>query len=188
MLSLLLLALAAAGALLSIGQYRTNTIENGIAAGQIREMDDEIKRLTGEGQKVRQQLTPEQQDLLIASHKLVANKAFGWSRLFADLESVLPGNVSASRIVVRNVYKDGDRLKAELELGVLSRDYQAVIGMIANMSNSGLFQAEIRGQDLQQSDRSNYTEYTLRLVYSPAYGYSPAADTEVAQTGQGGAQ
>ena len=51
-------------------------------------MDDEIKRLNGEGIKVQQQLTPEQQNLLIASHKLVANKAFGWSRLFADLEAV----------------------------------------------------------------------------------------------------
>jgi Tfp pilus assembly protein PilN len=188
LLSLLLLALAAAGALLSISRYRTNTIENDIALSQIREMDDEIKRLNGEGYKVQQQLTPEQQNLLIASHKLVANKAFGWSRLFADLEAVLPGSVSASRIVVRNVYKDGDRVKAELELGVLSRDYQAVMGMIANMNSSGLFQAELRGQDLQQSDRSSYTEYTLRLVYSPAYGYSTTPTTEVAQTGQGGDQ
>src|SRR5688500_2544264 len=126
--------------------------------------------------------------LLIASHKLVANKAFGWSRLFADLEAVLPGSVSASLLAVANIYKDGDRIKAELDLGVLSRDYQSVMTMIANMNNSGLFQAELKGQDRQQNERLTFTEYTLRLVYTPAYGYASSSSGDVAQTGQGGEQ
>jgi Tfp pilus assembly protein PilN len=144
-------------------------------------MEDEIGRLKGEGEKVQQQLSPEQRQVLIAAHKLVANKTFGWSRLFADLESVLPGSVSTSRISVQNIYRDGDRVKAELELGVLSRDYQSVMGMIGSMNNSGLFQAELRGQDRQENERVTYTEYTLRLVYTPAYGYT--ASSEVAQGG-----
>lgn len=189
LLSLLLLAFAVAGALLCFSQLNRNSTENEIAKGQIRQMEDEIKQLRGEGEKVRQQLSPDQQNLLVASHKLVANKSFGWSRLFADLESVLPPNVSASRIAVENVFKDGDRVKAELDFGVLSRDYQAVMNMIAAMNNSGLFQAELRGQDLQKNERVTFSEYTLRLVYTPAYGYTTAPASEVAQTGQqGGAQ
>lgn len=183
LLSMLLLALAVSGAILCFSQLSANRKLNDIARDQVREMDAELARLKGEGNKVQQQLTPQQRELLVASHKLVANKTFGWSRLFADLEAVLPGSVSASRIAVENIYKDGDRVKAELEFGVLSRDYTAVMTMIENMNNSGLFQAELRGQNLQKNERVTFTEYTLRLVYTPAYGVSTAPATDIAQTG-----
>ncbi len=184
LLSLLLLALAVAGSVMSFAQLNENSKLRELSAGQLRDMEAEIGRLKGEGAKIQQQLTPEQRDLLVASHKLVANKSFGWSRLFADLESVLPGSVSASRIAVENVFKDGDRVKAELEFGVLSRDYGAVITMIGSMNNSGLFQAELKSQDLQKNERMTYTEYTLRLIYSPAYGQSTSApSSDIAQTG-----
>lgn len=188
LLSLLLLALAAAGGLLGFATLNRNHTDNEIAKADIQRMQAEISRLKGEGTKIQQQLTPEQQALLIASHKLVANKSFGWSRLFADLESVLPGSVSASQISVDNIYRDGDRIKAELDFAVLSRDYPAVMNMIAAMNNSGVFQAELRGQDLQKNERTTFTEYTLHLIYTPAYSYTSAPSTEVAQTGQGGAQ
>lgn len=184
LLSLLLLALAVAGSVMSFAQLSENAKIKEIAAGNLKDMETEIGRLKGEGAKIQQQLTPEQRDLLVASHKLVANKSFGWSRLFADLESVLPGSVSASRIAVENVYKDGDRVKAELEFGVLSRDYAAVMTMIESMNNSGLFQAELKSQDLQKNERMTYTEYTLRLIYTPAYGQSTTApSSDIAQTG-----
>lgn len=188
LLSLLLLALAVSGGLLCFSQMNKAATENELAKSEIKRMDEEIKALKGMGEAVQQQLTPDQQNLLIASHKLVANKTFGWSRLFADLEAVLPGSVSASRIAVENIYKDGDRIKAELDFGVKSRDYQAVMMMIANMNNSGLFQAELRGQDRQQNDRLTFTEYTLHLIYTPAYGYATTSSGEVAQSSQGGGQ
>ena len=183
LLSLLLLALAVSGAVMSFAQLSANSKLTELSAGQLKDMETEIGRLKGEGAKIQQQLTPEQRDLLVASHKLVANKSFGWSRLFADLESVLPGSVSASRIAVENVYKDGDRVKAELEFGVLSRDYAAVMSMIESMNNSGLFQAELKSQDLQKNERMTYTEYTLRLIYTPAYGRSTAPSSDIAKTG-----
>ena len=151
-------------------------------------MREEVARLKGEGDKVQQQLTPEQREMLVASHKLVANKSFGWSRLFADLESVIPGSVSASRITVENIYRDGDRIKAELDFGVISRDYQAVMAMIGTMNSSGLFQAELRAQNLQTNQRTSYSEYTLRLIYSPTHAYVSTAANEIAQTNQGGGQ
>ncbi|MEO6334379.1 MAG: hypothetical protein ABIO91_05280 [Pyrinomonadaceae bacterium] len=188
LISLILLALAVSAGILCFKQLNTVATQTEIAKSEIKRMDEEINGLKGKAGAVQQQLTPEQQNLLIASHKLVANKTFGWSRLFADLEAVLPGSVSASRIAVENIYKDGDRIKAELDFGVLSRTYPAVITMIANMNNSGLFQAELRGQDRQQNERLTYTEYTLHLVYTPAYGYAPRPAGEIARSNQGGGQ
>lgn len=165
-----------------------NRAENARLAANIQEGQEEIQRLKGEGEKVQQLLTPDQKSLLTAAHKLVANKAFGWSRLFADLEGVLPGSVSASRIVVGNVYQEGDRIKAELEFSVISKDYQSIRAMIDNMSNSGLFQADLRGQDLQKNERVTFTEYSFRLIYTPGYGYSQTPQTDIAQNQQGGVQ
>ena len=188
LISLLLLAVAVSAGLLCFSQMNKVATQNEIAKGQIKQMDEQTKELKGKGEAVQQQLTPEQQNILIASHKLVANKTFGWSRLFADLEAVLPGSVSASRIAVENVYKEGDRIKAELDFSVLSRDYPAVNTMIATMNSSGLFQAELKSQDRQQNERLTYTEYTLHLIYTPAYGYAPTAANEIAQFNQGGGQ
>lgn len=188
LISLLMLGIAGVATIFFLAQLNQNRELNRTIVSNIEEMDTEVKRLKGEGEKVQQQLTPQQRELLVASHKLVANKSFGWSRLFADLESVLPGSVSASRIAVQNVYKDGDQVKAELDFGVLSRDYPAVMSMIDTMNNSGLFQAELRSQNRQKTERITYTEYTLHLVYTQSYAYAtpaqPAAD--IAQTGQGG--
>jgi Tfp pilus assembly protein PilN len=171
-----------------LATLNSNRRDNTALAASVREREEEIKRLKGEGEKVQQLLTPQQRSLLTAAHKLVANKAFGWSRLFADLERVLPSSVAASRISVENVYQDGDRIKASLDFSVIARDYAAVQAMIDSMNNSGMFQAELRGQDRQENERMTYTEYTFHLIYSPGYGYtaaSPAAD--VAQN-QGGAE
>ena len=187
LIALLFLAFAVSGAVLSFASLRDTTAQNEIAKSDIERMKTDVQALKGKGELVQQSLTPEQQDLLIAAHKLVANKTFGWSRLFADLESLLPGGVSVSRIGVQNVYQDDDKTKADLEFSVLSRDYKSVITMIENMNSSGIFQAELRGQDLQKTESITYTEYTLRLLYTPRYGYSPAA-SDVAQTQAGGTQ
>ena len=183
LISLLMIGIAAVAMIFFLAKLRENRQLNSMTASQSEQMDAEVKRLNGEGEKVKQQLTPQQRELLVASHKLVANKSFGWSRLFADLESVLPGSVSASRIAVENVYKDGDQVKAELDFAVLSRDYAAVMSMIDRMNNTGVFQAELRGQDRQKTERITYTEYSLRLVYTQNYGYATAPSSDLAQSG-----
>lgn len=180
MIALVLLAVAVAGTVVSFAKLNEITKNNEIAESDIEQMKEEVAALTDKGEKVQQQLTPQQQELLIAAHKLVANKSFGWSRLFADIEALLPGSVSVSRISVQDVFDDGSKTKANLEFSVLSRDYQSVMTMIDNMNNSGIFQAELRGQDLQKTDRITYTEYTLNLIYAPHNSYS-AAQTDVAQ-------
>ena len=66
--------------------------------------------------------------------------------------------------------------------------YHSVMAMIENMNNSGLFQAQLRGQDLQKTERLTFTEYTFRLIYTPSYGYVTAPVTDVAKNEQGGTQ
>lgn len=179
MISLLLLAFAVAGTAWAFTKWRDTANQNDVALIKLKQMEDELKDLGSKNDAVQQQLPADKRELLIAAHKLVANKSFGWSRLFSDLEGVLPGSVSASRIAVENVFKDGDRIKAQLEFAVLSRDYPAVMAMIDNMNSSGIFRAELRSQDLQQTDAITYTEYTISLLYTPSAGYSP----QIAQNG-----
>lgn len=183
MITLLLLAVAVGGTVLAFASWSDANKRNEIVKAEISEMNTRLQALKDKGSLVQQQLSPEQKSLLVAAHKLVANKSFGWSRLFADLETTLPGSVSVSRITVQNIFNDGDRTKAELEFAVLSRDYQSVMQMIESMNNSGVFQAELRGQDLQKTDAITYTQYTLRLIYTPRSGYSPTLPSDVAQTG-----
>lgn len=184
LIALLLLAFSVAGAVLCFAELRDVAERNQLAKSQLGEMSGELALLKTQGEQIQQELSPEQRNLLAASHKLVASKQFGWSRLFADLERVLPGGVSASRISVENVYKTADgRTQAELEFAVLSRNYQNVMTMIDNMNGSGVFRAALRSQDLQQSDHFSFTEYTLHLVYTPSYGYSTSAPaSDVAQS------
>lgn len=183
-----MVVIAVAGVIYSFSELSNVRKLNDVVKGNIEVMQTEVNALKERGAKVQMELTPQQQALMIASHKLVANKSFGWSRLFADLEAVLPGSVSASRISVQNIFKDGNRIKAAIDLSVLSRDYQSVMALIANMNNSGIFQAELRGQDLQKTERITYTEYSLHIIYSPrVYLPEPMANhTEIAK--QGGAE
>ncbi len=181
LIALLLLAFAVAGAVLSFAGLQKTIADNERAKADIAQINADLQVLKNNAALVQQSLTPEQQSLLIAAHKLVANKSFGWSRLFADLESLLPGSVSVSRLTIENVYQDNGQTRAELDFGVLSRDYQSVMTMIERMNGSGIFQVELRGQDLQKTDSITYTEYTLRLIYTPRSGYSNVP-SEVART------
>ena len=169
-------------------KLRTIREDNELAKKQIADTEVEVKELDNKGKLVQEELTPEQRALLIGAHKLVANKSFGWSKLFSDLEGVLPPSVSASRISVENIFLDGDRVKAELEFAVLSNDYQSVAVMIDNMNNSGVFRAELRGQDRQKTERSTYTEFTLHLIYTPYYNLPNTSQDPYLTQNNGGSQ
>ncbi len=188
LIALLLLAFSVGGAILCFAQLRNIHQSNETAKKEISQLETALKDIDADNERVKQELTPDQRALLVGAHKLVANKSFGWSRLFADLEQVLPGSVSASRISVENIFKDGDRIKADLNFAVLSRDYQSVAVMIDNMNNSGFFKAELRGQDLQKTERLTFTEYTLHLIYTPNYTLPTANQNELAREQQGGGQ
>jgi Tfp pilus assembly protein PilN len=183
LIALVLLAFSVGGAILCFAELRDVGTDNELAKKDIADIEAKLKELNTKGELVQQELPPADRARLIGAHKLVANKSFGWSKLFSDLENVLPGDVSASRISVENIFKDGDRVKAELDFAVLSRDYQSVAVMIDNMNNSGVFKAELRGQDRQKTERSVYSEYTLHLIYTPYYSLPTTNPSDLAQQG-----
>lgn len=178
-----MLTLAGSVAVLGYSNYRDLGKRQELTRNEVRDLNAELVDLNAKGEQVQQRLTPEQRALLVGAHRLVANKSFGWSRLFVDLESVMPTSVSASRIAVQNVYRDGDTIRAQLEMTALSRDYRDVLGMIDEMNRSGLFSAELRSQNLQENERLRFTEFTMNLIYSPRTGAVEA--TEPAKGGSG---
>lgn len=180
-LALFLFAISLMGFIYGIFTRRSIDSQANVVSREISELETDLAALNTKGEKVEQELPAADKIRLIGAHKLVANRSFGWSRLFADIEGVLPGNVSASRITVENIFKDGDRIRAELEFAVLSREYNGVAQLIDNMNNSGVFRAELRGQDLQKSDRLKFSEFTLHLIYTPTYA-APGVSNEPLMT------
>ena len=119
---------------------------------------------------VKNSLTTEQLQTLGAAHTLVDRKRFSWSRLFADLETALPGNVRVKRIAVRGITTRGDETLAELELTVITKNPAIVTDMIANMDRDGIFHAEMRSQTLSRGRGESGAEYELYVVYRPRAG------------------
>ncbi len=186
MLAGVMVFLALVGGLYSVVRYRSVSNENAAGEVAIKALESEIAELRSKGDKVQKSLRPDQRELMIAGHKLVATKEFGWSRLLYDIERVLPTDVSASRISVENVFKDGDTVSAELEFAVFSRNYVSVVNMIQRMNQSGIFRASLRAQDLQEGARLKYSEYTMLLTYRPSAGFSANPTTDVAAAGNEG--
>jgi Tfp pilus assembly protein PilN len=136
----------------------------------VNNLSSEERDLREKAQAVMQSLTPEQFQALGAAHTLVDRKHFSWSRLFADLESALPGNVRVKRIAVREVATRGDETFAELELTVVAKASTTIIDMIADMASAGVFRAEIRTQTLQRGRGEVGAEYELLVNYKPRAG------------------
>ena len=145
----------------------------------IRKLDQQVQALKKQNDEVKSALSPEQQQTHDAAHLLVDRKSFSWSRLLADLESALPGNVRVTRISVRDVATRGQQTLAELDLTVVSQAPSTVTEMIAHMNRAGILQAELRNQNLQKGRGADGTEYELYVIYRPTAGApARAAKTE----------
>lgn len=152
---------------------RATTQANSQAAAvqnDIRRLDRQAQTLTKQNEAVKKSLTLDQQQTLNAAHALVDRKGFSWSQLLADLESKLPGNVRVTRISVRDVVTRGDQTLAELDLTVVSKLPSTVTDMIADMDRGGVFQAELRTQNLLKGRGAEGTECELYVVYQPRHG------------------
>jgi Tfp pilus assembly protein PilN len=136
----------------------------------INSMGQQAQTLRQQAEAVKNSLTPEQLQTLDAAHALVDRKHFSWSRLFADLESALPGSVRVKRIAVRGVSTRGEQTLAELELTVVAKSPATVTAMIAEMDRAGIFHTELRSQNLQRGRGETGAEYELFVVYQPRAG------------------
>lgn len=144
----------------------------------INALNQQEKGLKAEAVAVKNSLSQEQLQTLAAAHVLVDRKRFSWSRLFADLESALPGTVRVTRISVRDVAVRSEQTLAELDLTVVSKNPTTITDMIGEMDRVGIFQAELRAQNLQKGRGESGTEYELYVIYRPSAGASGADNSQ----------
>lgn len=136
--------------------------------------------------KLQQELSADQKQALPAAHSLVDRKAFSWSRLLADLEASLPPKVKVTRISVREVNRQADQTVAQLDLAVFAQDPATVNAMISSMHGEGIFNAEIRNQNLQKGRGETGTEYELFVIYRAPSSYTSENVAKADRTGKGG--
>ena len=150
---------------------------------EINNLRTQEKGLLDDAKNVKALMTGEQLQALDAAHQLVDRKTFSWSRLLADLEAALPGTVRVSRIAVRDIGRQGDQTVADLELTVFAKNANVITAMIRDMDRAGIFQADLRVQNLQKGRGESGTEYELAVIYRPRAGYSSENVAAVQGTG-----
>jgi hypothetical protein len=153
--------------------------EAAIAEAEINALKQREHTLLDAAKAVQSSFTTDQQQALPAAHALVDRKAFSWSRLLADLEASLPNSVKVSRIAVREVSNHAGQTVAQLDLAVFTQNSATITEMISAMHREGIFQVEVRNQNLQKGRGESGTEYELGVIYRSRPGYSSESVAEV---------
>jgi Tfp pilus assembly protein PilN len=178
-LTALLLFVSLIGLVLVVRLTTTTRNEADRVQAEINQLKQQEQALLNVTNQVKNSLTAEQQQALPSAHQLVDRKGFSWSRLLADLEASLPDKVKVSRIAVREVNKQGDQTVAQLDLAVFAKDAGTISDMISSMHQEGIFEAEIRNQNLQKGRGEAGTEYELFVIYRSRAGYSSESVAKV---------
>ena len=171
-LTVIILFVSLIGLLIVVQLTTTTRREAALVEGQITQLKQREHNLLDAAKQVQQSFTPEQQQGLPAAHELVDRKSFSWSRLLADLETALPSNVKVSRIAVRDVTRAGGQTVAQLDLAVFATDPSTISQMMTDWQQEGVFQAELRVQNLQKGRGEKGTEYELAVTYRARASYS----------------
>lgn len=168
-------------------QARAAAVSSGLESMHKKELE-----LLAKKEEINRALAPDQRQLLDATHTLIDRKQFMWSRLFADLEAVLPSNVRVMRISVKDVYLRGGQTTALLELVLMSKaSNDAVTDMIQEMEQGGVFQAEVTSQNQPKGSTAIGMEWVLSVKYRPRASVPVSSEqpTSVAvASAEGGAQ
>ena len=148
---------------------QANTASNSVQK-DIGLLNQQEQTLVNRAEEIKKSLTPQQLENLQAAHELVDRKRFSWSRLFADLESALPANARITRISVRDIDARDEQTLAVLDITIVAKAPATITDMIAEMDRAGIFQAELRSQNLQKGKGESGTEYELYVFYRPRNG------------------
>ena len=181
-LTVIILFVSLIGLLIVVQLTTTTRKEANQVQAQITQLKQREQGMLEAAKQVQQSFTPEQQQALPAAHELVDRKSFSWSRLLADLESVLPSNVKVSRIAVRDVTRADGQTIAQLDLAVFATDPSTISQMITDWQQGGVFLAELRVQNLQKGRGEKGTEYELAVTYRARSSYSSENVAEVDAT------
>ena len=146
---------------------RLTTVANRQAAAlqvENNALKQQEKSLMEVANAARAQMSADQQRAVPSAHKLIDRKQFSWSRLLADFESELPGNVRVQRIAVRDVSTQADSTIATLDIAVFTKEPATISSMIADMHQKGIFQLVLRSQNLAKGRGEQGTEYEFDVI------------------------
>ncbi|MCA1634971.1 MAG: hypothetical protein LC802_15100 [Acidobacteria bacterium] len=170
---------------LTFAEYSRVRADADAAERQVQALRAERADLEKQAAEIRRTLLPEQRQTLEAAHALVERKSFSWSQLFADLERSLPSSVRVSRINVRDVSQRGEQTTAELDLTVVGRTPNDVIGMMSEMNRAGIFNATPVTENQRSGKGESGYEWMLRVSYVQRGRGNPTGDG--GEVGGGGA-
>ena len=185
-LTAIILFVSFIGLVLVVQLTRTANREADRVQLEINALKQKEQALLEAAKSVKASYTGDQQQALPAAHQLVERKKFAWSGLLAELEASLPNNVKVSRISVEDVAKEGEQTVAQLELAVFAENASTITEMISSMHQQGIFQLELRNQDLQKGRGEKGTEYGFFVIYRPRPGHSIESVAEVSEAGSTG--
>ena len=181
-LTAIILFVSFIGLILVVQLTRTANKEADRAQLEINTLKQKEQALLEAAKSLKASYSGDQQQALPAAHQLVDRKGFSWSGLLAELEASLPNNVKVSRISVEDVTKNGDQTVAQLELAVFAENASTITEMIAAMHQQGIFQLELRNQDLQKGRGEKGTEYEFFVIYRARPGHAIESVAEVSAT------
>ena len=160
--------------------------EAGVTEAKINELKQREHTLMEAAKQVQNSFTPEQQLALPAAHALVDRKVFSWSRLLVDLEASLPDKIKVSRIAVRDVTRQSGQTVAQLDLAVFTESPSTLSDWISQLHQEGIFEAELRNQQLQKGRGEAGTEYELFVIYRAPQVFSSESVAEANPQRNGG--
>jgi hypothetical protein len=98
----------------------------------------------------------------------------------------LPNNIKVSRISVRDVTRQANQTVAQLDLAVFTKNSSTISDWINNLHKGGIFEAEIRNQNLQKGRGEAGTEYELFVIYRAPAAFSSESVAEANTQRNGG--
>ena len=140
-------------------------------AASVSEREREVKQLNEDAerrkqQSVKVQLTERDAYELAAARRLIARKAFPWTKLINDLETHVPKQVRILSIKVDESVDEAGELVGLVEVKAIGKTADQMTEMMASVDNSGgLF---TRGQSAQdQALDTSEVPFTMNLIYRP---------------------
>ncbi|MFN7623394.1 MAG: hypothetical protein ACK5RS_09615, partial [Acidobacteriota bacterium] len=117
-------------------------------------------------------ISSEQNREIYAASELLARKSFSWSRLLDEIERNLPAGVRVLRIGVTTVVPEekngafgGSESAATLNLEVIAKSNQDVVGLINRLHESGRFKVYPISQ--KPVEGTPEIEFSLKTEYFP---------------------
>jgi type IV pilus assembly protein PilN len=100
-------------------------------------------------------------------NELIARRAVSWTRVFDDLERVMPPNVQLVSLRLPQVIasSEGDRSHLELDMFVGAQQPQAIVGLLKNLQASSLFGPAAVSSQTPPSQNDPLFRFRLSVPY-----------------------